>query len=362
MPRAWGIRDPASFAAVQALVVHRSPQLRKEAVFTLSVLDASRAVPVFVSTLADPDEAIVAAARRGLEQAGQAAVHPLIDLLGDEKADPGARIAAAATLGDLRDPRALAPLIRHLSTDLTFLASEAEKATMKYGVLAVAPLLVELNRASRLGGDDEHGNFVRLELSETIPRVLGRVGAPAVPALLEALHSRESYVRSAMTKALGIARDPRGVDPLIAVAQHDPVEWVRANAVTALGEIGDSRAAHPLLDMLRTRTDVWEEAAAALAEIENPDAERALIDALHRRDWRVIAAAHRLYLERGEAGSEDLLIEALNREGDSTVANAFLNSSNSQLAEAARAWAKKHGYEIWSLPPDPKAVKWGVAR
>jgi len=109
------------------------------------------------------------------------------------------------------------------------------------------------------------------------------------------------------------------------------------------------------------RTTVWP-VAAALAEIESPGAERALVDVLRRRNWLVIAAAHRLFLRRGETGSDDLLIEALNREGNSTMADAFLNCGNARLADAGRAWAKKHGYEIWSVPPGPISLKWGGER
>lgn len=49
----------------------------------------------------------------------------------------------------------------------------------------------------------------------------------------------------------------------------------------------------------------------------------------------------------GEPGTETILIKALNKYNDKSMAEDFLNCGNNQLEEAAKKWARVHGYMEW---------------
>jgi HEAT repeat protein len=80
---------------------------------------------------------------------------------------------------------------------------------------------------------------------------LGSCGEPAVLPLIEALESRLVPVRLGAVEALGIIRDVRAVNPLIAVSDRDDSLEVRWAAVLALGEIGSPDAIPYLVPLLR---------------------------------------------------------------------------------------------------------------
>jgi len=82
---------------------------------------------------------------------------------------------------------------------------------------------------------------------------LGRIGAPAVYPVIEALKSGNSNARRWAAEALGRIKDPRATEALIE-ALEDQEPYVRSNAVKALGEIGDRRAVEPLLKLLKDPT------------------------------------------------------------------------------------------------------------
>jgi hypothetical protein len=76
----------------------------------------------------------------------------------------------------------------------------------------------------------------------------------------------------------------------------------------------------------------------------------------------VIAGADEFFILRGEPGSEDALIEALNKSGDDNMAEDFLNSGNQKLHDAAMAWADNHNYKttnIYTYRPGAKSTGWG---
>ncbi len=82
--------------------------------------------------------------------------------------------------------------------------------------------------------------------------------------LIKTLMDRETEIRTAATRGLGMARVTRAVIPLCtAIKDREPA--VRRATVEALGQIGDARAAEPLVQSLRdTSVEVRNAAAEAL--------------------------------------------------------------------------------------------------
>ena len=89
---------------------------------------------------------------------------------------------------------------------------------------------------------------------------LSKAGAPAIPALLEALGDGQFPVRQMAGLALGDIGDPRTVASLVQ-ALGDPQAVVRQAAAHALGKIGVADAVEPLLACLADESDQVRNAA-----------------------------------------------------------------------------------------------------
>jgi hypothetical protein len=215
--------------------------------------------------------------------------------------------------------------------------------------------------------------------------------ATAVDALLEALQDEDEHVRSAAASALGSIGTERAVMPLIAALQREEDD-VRMSVIHALGQLGDERAVNPLLEQLWGGTTTLQGAAAralgnvgepavepliaaladfsplryytamALGEIDDPRAAQALLTRLAQGDTLVGAGAHRFFINRGEPGSEEKLVQALYDYGDVSMATTYLNCENKVLQKAAETWAASHGYTIYATPGGSGAAAWGSSR
>ena len=76
---------------------------------------------------------------------------------------------------------------------------------------------------------------------------LGKIGKPAVTALIEALKDEDSGRRRHAAGLLGEIGDSRAVAPLIS-ALNDTDKWVQAAAIESLASLADPLAAAPLPD------------------------------------------------------------------------------------------------------------------
>lgn len=178
-----------------------------------------------------------------------------------------------------------------------------------------------------------------------------------IERLKEKLKDETSRVRSDAVEALRETRDPRAVEPLVAVLR-DNDSGVRKEAARALGEIKDPRAVEPLIKTLRDEnSDVQQQAAWALGEIGGSRAKEALLEWLNACDLAIVAENYHPFIQNGIPGSVPVLIDALNECGGKDMAQDFLNCGNSQLKQAARAWATEHGYTI--IPGSPSGPRWG---
>jgi HEAT repeat protein len=197
---------------------------------------------VLVRTL--PYEAV----RAAVVELGTPAVPPLIQALGDEDID--VRRAACRALGEIGDRQAVPPLIQALR-DWNVRAAACE-ALVKIGAPAVPHLI------QALGDGDWH-------VREAACEALGEIGdGQAVPPLIQALGDGDSDVRAAACRALGAIGDRQAVPPLIQ-ALGDGDWHVREAACEALGEIGDRQAVPPLIQALGDRdSDVRAAACEAL--------------------------------------------------------------------------------------------------
>lgn len=261
---------------------------------------------------ADPAIRQQAATQLGVFQSSRG-VEPLILALNDTQ--PEVEVSAARSLGEIKDQRALEPLVTRLKTSDNYEVRDASAVALgSLGTPALQPLLA-LARDKDLGGAAGSG--------------LVAMGAPAVDPLIGMLNENDPGTRELAADWLGAIRDPRADQSLITAAD-DKDEHVQQAAARALGQIAD------------------------------PQAVGFLLSALHDHKTDVIVAASDFFIKRGEPGSEDALIDALNNSQNAEgMATAFLNSGNQKLEDAAHAWASRNNYEITYMPGHGNTT-WGA--
>ena len=298
-------------------------------------------VDYYVGALSDNDSDDREAAAMTLGQLGdKRAVDPLIKALGDD--DSSVRKAAAKALAQLgqpewatrirgnyndfrrlglsKDPRFVVPLIKVLSDDDSDVRKTAAKALGRLNdKRAINPLVKTLS-------DDEY--YVRGAAAEA----LGQLGDKrAVDPLIEALSDNERWVRSFAAGALGQLGDNRAVDPLIKTLLSDDHSGVRQRAAWALGRPGNNRAVDPLIKALSDELSVRGAATDALVQLGDVTVGpliKALSDDHSRIRWYAAEALGRL----GDKRSVDPLIEAL-------------SDKRYEVRAAAEAALEKLGYE-----------------
>lgn len=284
------------------------------------VARGAASVPYLIQVLRAGRESAREGAARALARIGPPSVPELIAILKDKASAPELKVACAWALGQIRDARAIEPLVALLKEERYFIRREAGRA-------------------------------------------LSRIGEPALTELLELAQSASAPVREAAVEALGSANSPRAVDALIQ-AIADSNQNVSRAAVRALGETKSERAVGPLLSLLASES-LGTLASEALSELGQP-AVPGLIAALKDARPTVRALAARalgeiasreavpalIELANGDSGNPRAeAIEALSKIGDPAALNAISramhNGSVITRRKAIRALARMR---------DPKVI------
>ena len=204
----------------------RSPRWvrRASAAFALGDMSSQRTVPALLAALEDPHREV--------------------------------RSAAARSIGALRSPQGVAPLVRALAGG-SVPRVVAGGALLAIGSHAV-PELLELT-----GSDDAAVRATAIEL-------LGLVGDPATARKISGrLRDGSAEVRAKTARALGRLGDEQATAQVRAML-GDRIPFVRASAASALAEIGDDAAVLDLMAMAAVdRYEPAHAAAQALAVLDS---------------------------------------------------------------------------------------------
>jgi hypothetical protein len=100
------------------------------------------------------------------------------------------------------------------------------------------------------------------------------------------------------------------------------------------------------------------EVLMAVKDHPDPQVDGFLMDALHKPDLEVVAAAYAFFISAGSG--EVQLVEALDQYGDEEMASALLNCGNSRLEKAAEDWAESNGYMVLWNVGTVAGAQWGV--
>jgi HEAT repeat protein len=241
----------------------KDTQTRVRAVRALGDLEDHRAVELLKSLLSDPEREIGTEAQESLIKIGCAAWQRsgalgVLGRVGDDRVTPHVlellrddsiqvRHQAVETLQDLKDDRAVGPLIGLARTDPS---RDVRRAALR-GARELAAGMPELfDTALALMGDPS------LVVRDVAARVLGDFrDERSEEPLLEALSDHSWSVRFSAENAL-CTQGPRVVPGLIEILGHGEVV-ARNRAISALGRIGDKRAIEPIKELLSRETHPW---------------------------------------------------------------------------------------------------------
>jgi|SRR4051812_38527283 HEAT repeat protein/beta-lactamase regulating signal transducer with metallopeptidase domain len=272
-------------------------------------------------------------------------VNALIARLGDENAD--VRRAAAHSLGQLKDSRAVPGLIAALKDSEPRVRASAAEALAEFeDSRAIAPLvdlLTDQSTEVRRNALDALSHFESNLPSAPIVRLLGDPDADVrhdAAHLVGRLHDRSAI--GALAKLIG-----------------DPSADVREAAIEAIGELGDPSASIAIVPALSdANADVRQQAMSSLQELKAPIAEATLIALMRDRDSdvrqkaaelagerSVVAAVPTLrrMLEDTNADVRESAIDALGNIADVAAYDALRDALTSKDAKVRRAAAEALG-------------------
>lgn len=237
--------------------------IREEAAAMLGTLRDPRAVAPLIVMLRDQDRAVRQAAIGALTAIGEPSVPALGVCLSDVQLS--VQEAASAVLASIADVRVLTPLVQALKSQDWIVRMHAAKALGRIkNAEAVEPLIPLLQ---------DRVKAVREETTTA----LAAIGDAAIPALLAALTHVEWLIRLHAIEALGKTKSTAAVEPLLFILFNDADSAIREDAIRALGEIGDGRAVEFLFTAMKEK-GLRPLAVEALGRIKDPRAVPVLME------------------------------------------------------------------------------------
>lgn len=343
-----GHRDPHAVAALIGALKDPNWEVREFAADSLGQIKDQSAVQPLIAVLDDTNGVVSSAAADSLGRIKDPrAVEPLIAAF---RRHPGNPLVIKA-LGELGDHRAITPLIDFMThaKETYYDGANMENAFRGIGSPAIDPLVTALN--------DPYLSDPNRRIKARIACALFAIKDPRTVATMVRVIRTQEYGTCAM-RGLADSGDPRAIAALIGV-MTDPNDPENETASSLLFENG-AKAVEPLVAVLQSPDARSRRLAAkALAQIKDPRAVNALLDALRRRDTAAVAGGYVFFVDYGQQGSEDTLIEALNQYNDEQMAEFMLNCGNSKVEAATRAWGNKHDPQ---LHQEVYGVVWGARK
>lgn len=288
--------------------------VRQSAAMALGEIGDARAVEPLIAALADQHGHVRELSARALGKVGDPrAVEALIATLKDDRYEY-VREASAEALGRIGDGRAMDPLVGALQNwSLSKAAATAldrlgwqpgqDETTARYwiakqewercaamGSVATETCVSLLEQSARTGSFAQSmlnldsfshpsagwgimgwmlGNEC-VEMREAAVKVLVRIGAPAVPLLIERLKEPDAWMKMTFAWALGELKDARAVTALITLLKDEkackdaPCDCVRQAAAEALVKIGAPSVEPLMAELANDNPDIRQLVAWAL--------------------------------------------------------------------------------------------------
>jgi len=282
------IKDPRMGEFLIVALKNENANIRAAAAEALGDRKDRRAVRALIKALADSSSSVQYHAITALGKIGDiSAIAPLVSLLaGDHKYitafvlkemgwRPRDMNHAMLYYLALRDWEALAGLGTAVIPDLLarlkddndekFLAGIAETLGKIRDPIAIEPLIAALESEANRKRFQFYGPFY-----QAVESALTNIGAPAVPALVDILKNagRPDIARSVAVRVLGKIKDGRAIEPLIEAYGDEHMRWA---VIQALVNIKDPRSAEVLAaNLTEGKNSMFKMLGEALAEMGAP--------------------------------------------------------------------------------------------
>jgi hypothetical protein len=314
-------------------------------------------VETLINQLDNPGAVENSIAYKELVKRGTDAVIPLLSALEDGYTDANKKLCIALALGDIKDERAVVPLVSLL-----------------------------VNTAQ----DRFHFDI------KLVKRAIIKLGPISTEAVIALLMDNDNQVRESAIRILGEIKDVRAVLPLYRLKTTDVVERALADeaivtigapavkplmvaygrgATDILAKIGSPAVEELIVFLNDTDLETRKTAALTLSQISDNRASEALIQRLKASDLDIVFYINEYYIGKGVDGTEDILIDTLNELGGygytegisglswgAYMAQRFINSGNTKLMEAGRKWAIARGYTIQEVERPGGVTTWGSTK
>lgn len=314
------LKDPKSVTPLIDLLSDEWSGYRSAAADALGEIKDSRAVKSLCKCLEDNDWGVKTNAKWALVKIGTPAVRCLIDYL--NSSDSGARSYAAEALGEIMDKRSIPPLITHLQDKVYDVRKSSFKALEK---MHWKPPTLQKKVYYYMANGACNDNLVKL-------------GKEAVPTLISQLQEKDPDIRENSACALGEIGDKRAIVPLVNIL----TDWYSNKEVaSALAKL----LWKPISDKDNIR--LWIAQRNSILLKENwKKTKNVLLEEMLSKEYAVIENALFAFIGIGYKEIIADLVSYLNDKGNKLMVEAYLNSGNEKLVEAAKDWTIKHGYAI----------------
>jgi HEAT repeat protein len=199
------------------------------------------------------------------------AVEPLILALKDE--DESVRWKAAEALGKIKDARAVEPLIAALTVESSGRFSQR--------VATAADALGEIGDSRAIEPLIESGSVIAYDIHERAINALIKIGSPALIPLINALQSNNWHIKRLVITCLGELGNPQAILPLLSTLENEENQQLLCVTIEALAKFKDERVFMPLLSLLSDEDYLVREAAVvSLGRIGDKRAVEPLITVL----------------------------------------------------------------------------------
>ena len=261
--------------------------------------------------------------------------------------------------GDLEDKKEAIEYFVESGDDFAMTAlSEALQDQDVFVRVTAAEMLGNLNneKSVELLADALYHDKVA-RVSDAAIKSLTQIGGKACADLLiPVLEDEDSDLRISAITALGKIGDESHVEPLIKLltGTYGSVADTTIEALISLG----SKAVPALAAELNSRQNQSTRIVYILCNIDDPQA----YDVLAARcdgDPQFVAENYKLFIKRGHAGDEVMLVEALMSCGTESMAEDYLNCGNGTLEDAAKEWADQNGYYVLFGSSSSNGITWG---
>jgi len=250
---------------------------RDEVVIELAAFGEAAILPL-INTFSS-DNSSVSYAITALEQIGEKAIPALVESLSDSNIHT--RYWSACALGDIKDERAVVPLLEALAIELKSnvragIISALGKIGDKRAIKALIQALQDNSSSVRSSAAEKLGHFADQEV---------------IKALIPKLEDESYFVRSWSAESLGKIGDSQAIVPLVTALSKEKEIEVSCAIVRALGQFkGESHAVEALLPLLKNPeydSDLRCQVALALGKLGDSKAVPPLIQTLSDKDDNV---------------------------------------------------------------------------